>query len=216
MFQIINAKFVTSTPNLKLAPPATLSEVVFAGRSNVGKSTLLNMLTNKKNLAKSSSTPGKTKLINFFEIEAKKDKEKYRLFFVDLPGFGYAKVSKKEKKEWETNLTNYLLKRDSIRVFIQLIDSRHPELENDKFVSSYLTSIKRKDQTIIKVFTKIDKLKQSDLSKLKAKNKDQIFTSCAKKRGVSELLNKICGFLYYRTKVYVLQIFLVLFFVYLL
>ena len=196
MFQIINAKFVTSTPNLKLAPPATLSEVVFAGRSNVGKSTLLNMLTNKKNLAKSSSTPGKTKLINFFEIEAKKDKEKYRLFFVDLPGFGYAKVSKKEKKEWETNLTNYLLKRDSIRVFIQLIDSRHPELENDKFVSSYLTSIKRKDQTIIKVFTKIDKLKQSDLSKLKAKNKDQIFTSCTKKKGISELLNKICGFLY--------------------
>ena len=91
---------------------------------------------------------------------------------------------------------HYLLKRDSIRVFIQLIDSRHPELENDKFVSSYLTSIKRKDQTIIKVFTKIDKLKQSDLSKLKAKNKDQIFTSCTKKKGISELLNKICGFLY--------------------
>jgi len=184
-----HAEFYKTVVQIKDLPKPVYPEAAFIGRSNVGKSSLINAILNKKNLARTSSSPGKTRGLNYYLVDRK-------LFFVDLPGFGYAKVSKKEKKEWETNLTNYLLKRDSIRVFIQLIDSRHPELENDKFVSSYLTSIKRKDQIVIKVFTKIDKLKQSDLSKLKAKNKDQIFTSYTKKKGIDELLNKICGFLY--------------------
>jgi len=196
MYQITNAKFITSAPSIKKAPPISLSEVVFIGRSNVGKSSLLNALTNRKNLAKSSSTPGKTRLINFFEVSVKKDEEKYKLYFVDLPGFGYAKVSKKEQQEWQQNMSTYLLKRDSIRVFIHLLDSRHPALESDKFVAKYLLDIKRADQKIITVFTKIDKLKKNELQSLKNSFSDAVFVSSVKKSGIKELESKIYGFLY--------------------
>jgi GTP-binding protein len=100
--RIINATFIKSAQCIKDSLPQDIAEVAFIGRSNVGKSSLLNSLTKRKNLAKSSSTPGKTKLINFFEIIFKDDKtdEKFKTRFVDLPGFGYARVSKHLKKQW--------------------------------------------------------------------------------------------------------------------
>ena len=135
MIKIKNPFFITSAPALDDSVPNDVSEVAFLGRSNVGKSSFINALTNHKNLAKSSSTPGKTRLINFFGITfVDVDENEFKARFVDLPGFGYAKVSKSMKHEWQKNLTQFIHKRSSIRTFIHLVDSRHPDLEIDKDV----------------------------------------------------------------------------------
>jgi len=191
--RIVNAIFLKSAKSINDSLPQDLAEVAFIGRSNVGKSSLLNSLTNRKNLAKSSATPGKTKLINFFEIIFKDDSsgEKYKTRFVDLPGFGYAKVSKSIKQEWQKDLTNFILNRNSIKIFIHLIDARHDKMQIDIEVEEFLNSIKKGDQKILKVFTKIDKLKQSELAKLKNKYKSAIFVSNLKKTGLKELEKKI-------------------------
>jgi GTP-binding protein len=199
MKKIINSTFLTSAQNISQCPPPDIAEVVFLGRSNVGKSSLLNTLTNHKNLAKSSSTPGKTQLINLFDIKFKNyDDTSAYLFcrFVDLPGFGYAKVSKSIKEAWGKNLTNFLEQRISIRIFIHLIDARHPLLDIDDNVDKFLKKIKRDDQIIINAFTKIDKLKQNDLRKLKNSYPDGIFISNLKKKGLEDLNAKITEFLF--------------------
>lgn len=121
---ITKSKFVISAPNLKLCPETTFPEIAFLGRSNVGKSSFINSICNVKKLAKTSSTPGKTRLINFFEINES-------FLFVDLPGYGYAKVSAKMQKEWGKNLEEYLLKREQLKCLILLIDSRHDIQKND-------------------------------------------------------------------------------------
>jgi GTP-binding protein len=167
-----------------------MSEIVFIGRSNVGKSSLLNSLTNNKSLAKKSSTPGKTQLINFFEAQFKlEDNQRYPIRLVDLPGFGYAKVSKTIKAQWHKNLTNFLLDRFSIRVYIQLIDARHTNLDIDKDVYEFLNKVKNPDQTILRVYTKSDKLKQSEKSKIIQKVPDAILVSNLKKNGIDNLKN---------------------------
>ncbi len=116
--------------------------------------------------------------------------------FVDLPGFGYARVSKSLKAEWNRNLTNYLEQRPNLQMFIHLIDARHPNLEIDKNVDEFLEKIKRGDQLIVHAFTKTDKLKQNDLAKLKREYPDGIFISNLKKRGILDLQNKITGYLF--------------------
>jgi len=197
---IIDASFVISATSIANSPSPDIAEVAFLGRSNVGKSSLLNSLTKRKNLAKSSSTPGKTKLINFFDITFKNsgNEEIPYLYtrFVDLPGFGYAKVSKSLKKDWDKNLTAFLEKRASLQIFVHLIDARHPNLDIDKNVDEFINSIKRGDQIIIHAFTKVDKLKQNDLAKLKAKFPDGIFISNTKNRGIDKLQNKIAEYLF--------------------
>ena len=122
--QIKNAKFIISSPNLKLCPPTQLPEIAFLGRSNVGKSSFINSICNIKNLAKTSSSPGKTRLINFFEINEE-------FMFVDLPGYGYAKVSAKMQEEWQKNLEDYLLNRKQLKCLFLLIDARHDIQKND-------------------------------------------------------------------------------------
>ena len=193
---IKDAVFLTSAPSIKQTPDPTVTEVVFVGRSNVGKSSLLNALTNRKSLAKSSSTPGKTRLINFFDLKVEMNGNDYAMRFVDLPGFGYAKVSKTMKEEWESNLTEFLLKRDTIRLFIRLIDARHEDLPNDQDVAEFLDSIKRPDQQILDVYTKIDKLKQNDLAKLRNRHPGAILVSNLKKRGIDRLRDAICESLF--------------------
>lgn len=122
--KIKNAKFITSAPSLKECPELNLPEFALIGRSNVGKSSFINAIVNIKGLAKTSNTPGKTKLINLFNVSD--------LFvFADLPGYGYAKVCGKTQNQWQKNLEHYLLNRKSIVSLIQLIDSRHPVQEND-------------------------------------------------------------------------------------
>jgi GTP-binding protein len=185
----MKVKFLKSAPSIKEAIDPNLVEIALLGRSNVGKSSFLNAFLNQK-IAKTSSTPGKTQLINFFEVED--EGKKYIL--VDLPGFGYAKVSKSLKKEWGKNLDEFLKKRFNIKLFIHLRDARHPKLEIDENVDNYLKSFIRPDQQILTVFTKIDKLKQSELAKLKKEFPDALFVSNIKKRGfdkVKEKINKI-------------------------
>ena len=197
--KITEAKFLQSAQGIDDSPSPDRAEVAFLGRSNVGKSSLLNTLTNIKGLAKSSSTPGKTQLINYFQIKFKTENlEMPYLYarFVDLPGFGYAKVAKSLKAEWNRNLTAYLELRPNLQIFVHLIDSRHPLLEIDKNVDEFLRSIKRGDQIIVQAFTKIDKLKMNDLAKLKREYPEGIFISNLKKKGMIDLQNKITGYLF--------------------
>lgn len=199
--KIVDASFLQSAQSIQDSPSPDVAEVAFLGRSNVGKSSLLNTLTNRKGLAKSSSTPGKTQLINYFNIKFKTDEENGMppyLFsrFVDLPGFGYARVSKSLKAEWNRNLTGYLEQRPNLQIFVHLIDARHPGLDIDNNVDEFLKSIKRGDQIIVHAFTKTDKLKQNDLAKLKRDYPEGIFISNLKKRGIIDLQNKITGYLF--------------------
>jgi GTP-binding protein len=198
--KLVNADFLTSAQRLDDSPSPDKAEVAFLGRSNVGKSSLLNSLTKRKNLAKSSSTPGKTQLINYFDITFKNYSEEetsnYYARFVDLPGFGYAKVSKSLKKDWHRNLTDFLEQRASLQIFVHLIDARHPTLEIDQSVDDFLNHTKRGDQIIINAFTKIDKLKQSDLGKLKNKYPDGIFISNLKNKGINILEKRISTYLF--------------------
>ena len=197
--KITEAKFLQSAQGIDDSPSPDRAEVAFLGRSNVGKSSLLNTLTNIKGLAKSSSTPGKTQLINYFQIKFKTENlEMPYLYarFVDLPGFGYAKVAKSLKAEWNRNLTAYLELRPNLQIFVHLIDSRHPLLEIDKNVDEFLRSIKRGDQIIIQAFTKTDKLKRNDLEKLKREYPEGIFISNLKKDGMMDLQNRITGYLF--------------------
>jgi len=193
------AFFVKSASKLEETTPEGISEVAFIGRSNVGKSSIINALTNKKGLAKSSSTPGKTRLINFFHITLVQDEKSYNAQLVDLPGFGYARVSHSMKDEWQRNLTNYIQKRVSIRVFVHLIDSRHPFLESDAEVHQYLEEIVRPDQKIIRIFTKADKLKQSDVSVIKKHYPEALLVSSSSKKGIDKALTLIFTMLFGET-----------------
>lgn len=181
--RIVEAKFVKSAQSIADSLPEDMSEVVFLGRSNVGKSSTLNSLTQRKNLAKSSATPGKTQLINFFETRYLYNEESYPVRFVDLPGFGYAKVSKSLKEVWQKNLVEFIQDRVSIRLFIHLRDARHPHAKIDDDVQKYIEEFIRPDQKYLTVFTKTDKLNQKEKAKLKKEFPGSITLSNLKKNG---------------------------------
>jgi len=194
MIDIVDAKFITSAPNVNAAPESEgQNEVVFMARSNVGKSSLLNALTNHKGLAKVSSTPGKTKLINYFDVTFldRENSQKMVAKFVDLPGFGYAKVAKSVKHDWEKNLTDYIANREEIKIFIHLIDCRHPHLDIDTSVSDFLFRTARENQYILQIFTKIDKLNQKEQNALRKEFPNALMVSSAKKRGISKIVKVI-------------------------
>lgn len=188
--RILNAEFVKSATKLNDSPSEDFAEVAFLGRSNVGKSSLINAFCSRKDLAKSSSTPGKTKLINFFDINAAQGEDRLRFRLVDLPGFGYAKVSKGEKELWEENLTRFLFGRSAIKLFLLLRDSRHPKMEIDDDVKEFLSTLNRRDYTVCEVFTKVDKLTKNELSLLKRNNPNALFVSASAKIGLDALLAK--------------------------
>ena len=181
--RIVEANFIKSAQSIADSLPEDMSEVVFLGRSNVGKSSTLNGLTQRKNLAKSSATPGKTQLINFFETRYLYNEQSYPVRFVDLPGFGYAKVSKTLKEVWQKNLVEFIQHRVSIRLFIHLRDARHPHAKIDDDVEAYISEFIRPDQKYLTVFTKIDKLNQKERNKLKREFPGSITLSNLKKNG---------------------------------
>ena len=181
--RVVEAEFIKSAQSIADSLPEDMSEVVFLGRSNVGKSSTLNSLTQRKNLAKSSATPGKTQLINFFETRYLYNEVSYPVRFVDLPGFGYAKVSKSLKEVWQKNLVEFIHHRVSIRLFIHLRDARHPHAKIDDDVENYISEFIRPDQKYLTVFTKIDKLNQKERAKLKREFPGSITVSNLKKNG---------------------------------
>ena len=188
MIKVKEASFIKSASKISESPTTNLQEIAILGRSNVGKSSTINSLTNVKGLAKSSNTPGKTRLINFFNIDFLKESESRKFILVDLPGVGYAKVSKYLKREWEEKLQEFITYRAEISLFIYLIDSRHTTLEIDKGVINYLLKL---GKNVLVVYTKTDKLKKSELHKLKAKNRDSIFLSNLSNSGVAELQDRV-------------------------
>ncbi|AFV97499.1 MULTISPECIES: ribosome biogenesis GTP-binding protein YihA/YsxC [unclassified Sulfuricurvum] len=194
MIEIIDSSFVTSAPNIRLTPENEYqNEVAFMARSNTGKSSLLNTLTQRKSLAKVSATPGKTRLINYFDVifADRETNERLSAKFVDLPGFGYAKVAKSLKTDWESNLTNFISERKQIRVYVHLIDCRHPDLEIDRSVDQYLHEICTPEQFIVTIFTKIDKLNQKELNELRNRFPGALMVSNSKRRGVDKIVEHI-------------------------
>ncbi len=189
--RLVDSSFIKSAQALGDSVDDTVSEVVFLGRSNVGKSSTINGLTSRKNLAKSSATPGKTQLINFFDIRYIYDERDWNIRFVDLPGFGYAKVSKDLKGAWQKNLVEFIKHRVSIRVFIHLRDARHPNAQIDRDVNKYVKEFIRGDQLYLDVFTKIDKLNQKERRALKKEFPNAITISNSKRVGYDRVHQKI-------------------------
>lgn len=142
----MNAKFVISAEKLSQCPDFKLPEFPLLGRSNVGKSSFINGLANNKKLARTSNTPGKTRLINFFDFSDK-------FMIADLPGYGYAKVSAEAQNKWQKYLEEYLLKREQITSLVQLIDARHEIQKNDFQMREWVLTY---DLPIITIVTKID------------------------------------------------------------
>jgi len=153
LMEITDAKYLISNADYSQCPVADKPEYAFIGRSNVGKSSLINMLCNKKTLAKTSSAPGKTQLINHFEASSDDGKKWY---IVDLPGYGYAKVSQRSRRRWEQMIEGYLRKRKNLVCVFVLIDSRH---EPQKIDYDFLNNIGKWEVPFALVFTKADKNK---------------------------------------------------------
>ena len=183
--------FISSSAELKQCPKSDLPEFAFIGRSNVGRSSLINMLTDRKNHAKVSQTPGKTRLINQFNIND-------TWFLVDLPGYGYAKMSKSEKPKLDKMINDFLQRRISLRLTFLLIDSRHELLSIDK---QFITWLFKNHVPFVIILTKSDKLNRSQLSRnLKAielalaefnPSTEIISTSSVDRRGKEEILHVI-------------------------
>lgn len=155
MIQIKSSDFITSAVKPIQYPEMQLPEVAFVGRSNVGKSTIINSLTNRKKLAKVSNTPGRTRLVNFFLING-------QCLLVDLPGYGYAKISKTEKAAWGKIIEDYLIARINLKKVVLLVDARHKPTEDDRLMLDYLRYYQKE---VIVVATKLDKLKRNDIRK---------------------------------------------------
>ena len=189
--EIKKAIFEKSSPNIENCPKGNLFEIAFIGRSNVGKSSILNMLLNKKSIAKVSKTPGKTKLINYFLINDS-------IYFVDLPGYGYAKLSKQNKFEISKITKSYFTDREQLKQIFLLIDVRH-EIQKSDY--SFMVFLKSLNKDFIIIFTKTDKIKDSliedhcknylqSIKNLYSKN--IYFKSSSKsKNGKEEILNYI-------------------------
>lgn len=190
--QIKSSEFLISSSSYKKCPKPDKAEFAFIGRSNVGKSSLINMLTNRKKLAKISSTPGKTQLINHFLINNK-------WYLVDLPGYGWAKASKTEKLKWENMIRGYILGRENLVSMFVLVDSRH---EPQKIDTEFIDFLGEKGIPFVIVFTKADKLSKNKVSasiaaykkKLKSTWEDlpqMITTSSSTRLGKEDVLNFI-------------------------
>jgi len=205
--EITTAKYVISSATYKQCPPADRPEYAFIGRSNVGKSSLINMLTNQRNLAKTSATPGKTQLINHFEVVSNQPSlhrgvgKGMGWYIVDLPGYGYATVSQKSRKNWENMIESYIRKRENLACVFVLIDSRH---EPQKADLEFIAKLGVWQAPFVLVFTKTDKNKPGATARnadafLRAMSQQwaelppYFLTSAAKKTGREEVLGYISG-----------------------
>ena len=188
--RIKQSEFITSAVKREQYPLDNRVEVAFVGRSNVGKSSIINSLTNRKKLAKVSQTPGKTRLVNFFLINND-------FYLVDLPGYGYAKVSKSEKDSWGKTVETYLTDREQLKRVVLLVDSRHKPTGDDIIMNEWF---KHFGYDVTVVATKSDKLTKNELKKsemiiketLKLGATDKLyFFSSLNRIGTDELINNL-------------------------
>lgn len=188
--RIKQAEYLISSPRVELCPASDRPEFAFIGRSNVGKSSLINMLANQKELAKTSGSPGKTQMINHFKINREE------LYWVDLPGYGYAKVSKKQRGSFQKMIWNYLEERENLRCLFALIDSRHKPQQIDL---DFINQLGERGIQFAIVYTKSDKSKQTEVQRnVNAFNTELLknweelppmfLTSAVKKRGKDNML----------------------------
>jgi GTP-binding protein len=195
-----SAEFVKSSSDYRQSPKSDRAEFAFIGRSNVGKSSLINALVNKKDLAKTSSQPGKTQLINHFLIDS-------QWYLVDLPGYGYAKVSKSSREVWGKMIRNYILKRENLLNVYVLVDSR---LTPQKIDIEFINFLGENAVPFTIVFTKIDKqsagkteenleVYKQELLKYWEELPNIILTSSEKRKGLDELLDSIKSIIPYYT-----------------
>ena len=184
----LNASFVKSTPNIKEAPQGLFPEVLLVGKSNVGKSSLINALCNKKGMAFTSSKPGHTRLLNYYNVDDK-------IYLVDAPGYGYAKGGFDLDKLFGEMMNDYFSNASRLRLVLILLDSRRELGENDVDIINY---VREKDINHLLIFTKEDKINQSEKAKLIKHLKEMgieqseiIFTSTLKTRSLENLRNQI-------------------------
>lgn len=187
-----NVRLDVSCASPSQYPSNGLPEVAFAGRSNVGKSSLINALTNRKNFARTSSTPGLTRLINFYNVDD-------TFYYVDLPGYGYAKVSKSEIKKWKDIISSYLdSERTQLKLLIHLVDIRHEPTENDVLMAKWIRANSHRFMSLVAA-TKADKIKKSQINEqirkigdvLGANYDDIIAVSSDSRLGIDQLRKRI-------------------------
>ncbi len=193
MLQCQDAHFLLSVHSLAQLPDPDYPEFAFAGRSNVGKSSLLNKLLGRKGLVKVSGRPGKTQGLNYFLVDG-------RTYFVDLPGYGYAKVSKTMQASWQKLVTNYLEKRATLNCVVVIIDIRHPPKNHDAQLLGWL---KQNDIAFLPVYTKADKLSGNQRNKNAAmldaghniSKSDRVIFSAKTGMGVEDLKIALASFI---------------------
>jgi GTP-binding protein len=201
--EIISAKYIISSPTYKQCPPPDKPEYAFIGRSNVGKSSLINMIAGKKNLAKTSGTPGKTQLINHFEIVSRLSAQgkEMKWNIADLPGYGYATVSQKARNNWGNMIESYIRKRENLVNLFVLIDSRHPPQAIDL---DFINDLGSWQAPFALAFTKADKNKPgatekklTEFLKTLSLHWDELpayfVTSAVKRTGRDEVLDYIAS-----------------------
>lgn len=186
-----NISFIKSVAEVNQLPKLILPEIVLAGRSNVGKSSFINNIFDRKNIAKISSSPGKTKTINYYIVDEK-------FYVVDLPGFGYAKVSKTEREKWQKLIGEYLQASRQIVTVFHLIDARHHPTELDIVLNEFLNSL---DIPFTIILNKVDKLKQGEIAKRKSEileyfpevsfGDNLLLHSAVKGAGKKEIVNRL-------------------------
>ncbi len=197
--EIKTAQFVVSNTEVSKCPAPVMPEYAFIGRSNVGKSSLINMLCDRNNMAKTSGKPGKTQLINHFIINSNPSKPASGWYLVDLPGYGYAQVSKDQKDKWNKFIEQYILNRQNLMCMMVLLDSRIPQQKVDL---DFMDWLGEHEIPFVMVFTKIDKLSKKQINDNIKSYKEEMgkhwdelpqcfYTSAEKKIGKKELLDFI-------------------------
>lgn len=158
MIKILDARFVVTAVEPKGYPTGHTAEVAFVGRSNVGKSSMINALTGRKKLVRVSNTPGRTRTLNFFDVDLERGGKRHQVRLCDLPGYGFAKASKADKAQWEEMITTYLEKRHRLEAVVSIIDAEVGPTPDDLSTLDYLQS---HDRRILVVATKMDRLNKA-------------------------------------------------------
>ncbi len=158
MIRVLEARFLATATEKKQYPKQGLPEIAFAGRSNVGKSSMINTLVQRRKLVRVSNTPGRTRTLNFFDVDLEVDKKRRSVRLCDLPGYGYAKASKTDRDDWQKMISSYLERREVLKIVVAIVDAEVGPLDSDRQMVSYLMAA---NPRILIAATKIDRIAKS-------------------------------------------------------